>query len=81
MVNVPLILSSDWSGHGLAPCSLDPGQRNIVPELADPWLCQWAECEMAHAQTSFTQPQHFYSHVTSHAEVRLRSSLITRRSI
>ena len=42
-----------------------------MPELAESWLCQWAECEAAHAGTSFSQPQAFYSHVTSHAEVRV----------
>ena len=40
-----------------------------MPELAEPWLCQWAGCEEAHAQTGFSRPQHFYSHETSHAEV------------
>ena len=39
--------------HGLAPCSLDPGQRNIVPDITEPWLCQWEGCDSGH--TSYTQ--------------------------
>jgi len=52
--------------HGLAACSLDPGQRNITPEVTDPWLCQWVGCEMA--ESGFTQPRRFYLHVSEHAE-------------
>ena len=53
-------------GNGLAPCSLDPGQRNIVPDLGERWVCGWAGCE---ERAAFSQPQHFYTHVASHAEV------------
>ena len=52
--------------HVLAPCSLDLGQWNIVPDNTEPWLCQWEGCNSGH--TSFTQPRVFYQHVSEHAE-------------
>jgi len=52
--------------HGLLPCTLDPSQRNIVPDLSDPFKCGWVGCDMADRQ--WHQPQHFYFHVCNHAE-------------
>ena len=52
--------------HGLQPCSLDPSQRNIVPDLSDPLKCGWVGCDMADNQ--WHQPQQFYCHVSNHAE-------------
>ena len=54
------------SQHGMAACALDPGQRNIVPELAEAWQCQWAGCPLA--ADTFSQPSQFYTHVAAHAE-------------
>eukprot|EP00092_Neocalanus_flemingeri_P017290 GFUD01018700.1.p1 GENE.GFUD01018700.1~~GFUD01018700.1.p1 ORF type:complete len:622 (-),score=135.52 GFUD01018700.1:151-2016(-) len=54
------------TSHGLLPCTLDPSQRNIVPDLSDPYKCGWVGCEMADRQ--WHQPQHFYFHVCAHAE-------------
>ena len=54
------------SQHGMAACALDPGQRNIVPELAEAWQCQWAGCPLA--ADTFSQPSQFYAHVAAHAE-------------
>ena len=52
--------------HSLAPCSLDPGQRNIVPDLSEPWSCQWEGCDQS--ETSWSRPREFYHHVSEHAE-------------
>ena len=54
------------TSHGLQPCVLDPSQRNIVPDLTDPFQCEWAGCELG-AQV-WERPQHFYSHVCAHGE-------------
>ena len=52
--------------HDLAPCSLDPAQRNIVPDFSDPWSCQWEGCEESEA--TWCRPREFYHHVAEHAE-------------
>ena len=52
--------------HDLAPCSLDPGQRNIVPDLSEPWSCQWEGCEQR--GVSWSRPRDFYQHVADHGE-------------
>ena len=63
------------SQHGLTACSLDPGQRNIVPDQSEPWTCQWAGCE----ETCFDRPRDFYSHVSSHVdEIRGKGRLACR---
>ena len=64
------------SKHGLAPCSLDPGQRNIVPDLSESWRCQWRGCETG--DTCHQQPRDFYLHVSSHAE-ELRGEVVRCR--
>jgi len=52
--------------HGLQPCTLDPAQRNVIPDLSDPFRCEWEGCELWSAV--WDRPQHFYSHVASHGE-------------
>ena len=54
--------------HQLAPCTLDPAQRNIVPDLSEPPVCGWAGCSQAGAVWS--QPHRFYRHVQEHGEER-----------
>ena len=52
--------------HDLAPCSLDPAQRNIVPDFSDPWTCQWEGCDQS--ESTWSRPREFYHHVAEHAE-------------
>ena len=51
---------------GITPCLLDEAQRNILPDLPEPFRCQWAGCPVA--EEEFPQAQHFYWHVAWHAE-------------
>jgi len=57
--------------NGLEPCKLEPSQRNILPDLAQPFLCEWEGCEFWNER--WEMPQNFYWHVKNHAE-ELRGS-------
>ena len=54
------------TSHGLQPCLLDPSQRNIVPDLSDPFECEWVGCELANV--GWELPHRFYAHVAGHGE-------------
>ena len=46
----------------LTPCTLDNLSRNLVPDIPEPFLCEWQECGV-----EFNCPWLFYRHVDSHA--------------
>ena len=46
----------------LAPCTLDPHARNLVPEFLEQFSCFWENCNVV---TSC--PRYYYQHVDSHA--------------
>jgi len=52
--------------NGLAPCKLDPAQRNILPDLSQPFQCQWEGCDFA--EENWQMSQNFYWHVKDHPE-------------
>ena len=52
--------------NNMLPCKLDPGQRNVLPDLSEPFRCEWAECHLP--DQSWDNAQTFYWHVKSHAE-------------
>ena len=39
-----------------------------MPELLDPLRCQWRDCPHREGEEDFPQAQHYYWHVTWHAE-------------
>ena len=55
------------ASHGLQPCVLDPGQRNILPDLSEPFTCEWEGCEQG-PPTIWDHPLYYYSHVSAHGE-------------
>ena len=34
------------TSNDLAPCKLDSAQRNILPDVSQPFLCEWEGCEL-----------------------------------
>lgn len=46
----------------LAPCTLDSQSRNLLPDIPEPFLCEWKECNV-----EFNCPTLYYRHVDSHA--------------
>jgi hypothetical protein len=51
---------------GAPPCRLDNAQRNLVPDLSEPFRCYWSGC--VEEDKEFPQAQRFYWHVEWHAE-------------
>jgi len=51
---------------GINPCALDSGQRNVLPDLTDPFICFWQGC--LESERSFSQALHYYWHVQWHSE-------------
>ena len=62
---------SKVKGHGAAmvealslqPCSLPSSQRNLLPDLRQPWACLWPGCSAPH---DWSQPQVSYCSLSSH---------------
>eukprot|EP00092_Neocalanus_flemingeri_P023352 GFUD01025318.1.p1 GENE.GFUD01025318.1~~GFUD01025318.1.p1 ORF type:complete len:625 (-),score=155.76 GFUD01025318.1:86-1960(-) len=52
--------------NGLLPCKLDSAQKNILPDLSDPFKCEWEGCEFG--EEDWQMPQNFYWHVKDHPE-------------
>ena len=52
--------------NNMLPCKLDSTQRNILPDLSEPFRCDWKDCHMADFQWDMAQS--FYWHVRGHAE-------------
>jgi len=52
--------------NGLLPCKLDAAQRNILPDLSQPFKCEWEGCDFA--AENWLMPQNFYWHVKDHVE-------------
>ena len=46
----------------LAPCTLDPHARNLIPEFSEEFSCVWKNCDVV---TSC--PRYYYQHVDGHA--------------
>lgn len=46
----------------LQGCQLDPATRNAVPELSEPLICNWEDCNL-----EFLNVQQFYWHVHTHS--------------
>lgn len=46
----------------LTPCTLDSQSRNLLPDIPEPFLCEWKECSV-----EFNCPTLYYRHVDSHA--------------
>ena len=46
----------------MAPCTLDNQSRNLLPDIPEPFLCEWRECSV-----EFNCPTLYYRHVDSHA--------------
>ena len=36
--------SSIWKDTGIEPCNIGTHQRNVIPELSEPLVCQWEGC-------------------------------------
>ncbi len=51
---------------GTAPCMLEEDQRNIVPDLGEPFRCLWEGCDKVGEE--WAEAQRFYWHVGWHAE-------------
>ncbi|XP_023332121.1 histone H4 transcription factor [Eurytemora carolleeae] len=47
--------------QGLKGCLLDPSQRNLFHDLAEPFKCVWGDC--IERETDFDHPQEYYWHV------------------
>lgn len=60
---------------GLPSCSLAATQRNILPDLSSSWICEWPGCNGSEGE-DWTVPQHFYWHVSQHAESLRGQSLM-----
>jgi len=59
------------AANGLPVCKLDNSQRNILPDLSRPFLCEWENCDFWNE--NWQMPQTFYWHVKNHPE-ELRGS-------
>ncbi|PSN35356.1 hypothetical protein C0J52_11505 [Blattella germanica] len=51
------------SRQKLPPCTYDEDGRNLVPDLPDPFLCGWQNCDRI-----FNNSQMYFYHVQGHAE-------------
>jgi len=54
------------TSNNVLPCKLDSGQRNMLPDLSQPFQCEWEGCHLP--EERWTHPQDFYWHVKDHAE-------------
>jgi len=54
------------AANGVPPCKLDSSQRNILPDLSQPFLCEWDACEFSNENWQMSQV--FYWHVKDHPE-------------
>ena len=52
--------------NNVLPCKLDHGQRNMLPDLSQPFRCEWEGCHLP--EERWDHPQDFYWHVKDHAE-------------
>ena len=34
--------------NNMKPCKMDSAQRNILPDMSEPFKCEWRDCHMAH---------------------------------
>ncbi len=50
----------------IQPCQLDSEQRNLLPDLSEPFICQWEGC--ADAGREWAEAHRFYQHVSWHAD-------------
>lgn len=62
-------MSLNVSKFGL-PChrQLDDNQRNLIPELKEPFLCSWQDCDDAKAESEIVEATKYFRHVLNHAE-------------
>ena len=51
---------------GLAPCLFSEDQRNVIPDLGEPFRCLWRGCEEEGQE--WLEAQKYYWHVQWHAE-------------
>lgn len=51
----------------LPSCTLDAVSRNVIPELPDPLICTWDDCEEV-----FENPELFYRHLDFHIDSSAR---------
>ena len=54
------------STFNISPCKMDPNERNILPDLSEPFQCEWQGCHMANHRWDMIQS--YYWHVREHAE-------------
>jgi len=47
-------------------CKLDSSQRNKLPDLTNPFVCEWEGCQQS--DVNWHMPQDFYWHVRDHPE-------------
>ena len=52
--------------NNMLPCKLDSGLRNKLPDLSEPFRCEWLDCHMS--DEHWNHAQDFYWHVKNHAE-------------
>ena len=52
--------------NNMLPCKLDSGLRNKLPDMSEPFLCEWQDCHMV--EHVWDKAQDFYWHVKGHAE-------------
>ncbi len=60
------------------PCLLGDEQKNILPNLGEPFKCHWGECERATSGEDFPDAQRFFWHVRTHAEESRGESKVHR---
>ncbi|XP_020831930.1 histone H4 transcription factor-like [Phascolarctos cinereus] len=58
----------------LPECSQRNHSQNMVPEIADTFVCCWEHCDM-----TINNPEWFYQHVTMHAYCAENESLLNNR--